>query len=113
MANCRLTERIEIEKLDLSTNENGFEEEIWQSHYKCWSAFKTITGKEYVAAKANNSENIVTFSVRHCKKIKELLDPGATKVFRIKYKGFCYDILYVSDFENRHEFVDIKAKINC
>ncbi|CEN31031.1 putative phage head-tail adaptor [[Clostridium] sordellii] len=115
MAECRLTERIKIEKLSDSkeTNENGFDEEVWKEHYKCWSGYKSVSGKEYIAAKANNSENIVTFTVRYCNKVKELLDPGASKIFRIEYKGFYYDILDVLDFENRHEFVDIKSKINC
>lgn len=115
MAECRLTERIKIEKLSNSNgqNENGFDEEVWKEHYSCWSGYKKVSGKEYIAAKANNSEQIVTFTVRYCNKIKELLQPGASKRFRIEYKGFYYDILYVLDFENRHEFVDIKAQINC
>ncbi|CEP50277.1 putative phage head-tail adaptor [[Clostridium] sordellii] len=115
MAKCRLTERIKIEKFSDSneTNENGFSEEIWSEYYKCWSCFESISGKEYISAKANNSENIVTFTVRYCNKVKELLKPGASKIFRIEYRGFYYDILDVLDYKNRHEFVDIKAKINC
>lgn len=113
MAQCRLTERIIIEKYSAYQNENGFDVENWTEYYKCWSSYKQVTGREYISAKATNSENLVTFTVRYCNKIKELLKPGASKVFRIKYKDEYFDIEDVLDFENLHKFVDIKAKINC
>lgn len=113
MAQCRLTERIIIEKYSVYQNENGFDIENWTEYYKCWSGFKQVTGREYISAKATNSENIVTFTVRYCNKIKELLKPGASKIFRVKYKDEYFDIEDVLDFENLHTFVDIKAKINC
>lgn len=116
MAECRLTERIVIEKLSDSneTNENGFNEVIWKEHHKCWSSYRRVSSKEYIAAKANNSEQIVTFTVRYCNKVKELLQPGTSKIFRIKYNGYYYDIVGDPvDFENKHTFVDIKAQINC
>lgn len=113
MAQCRLTERIIIEKYSSSQNENGFDVENWTEYYKCWSGYKQVTGREYISAKATNSENIVTFTVRYCNKVKELLKPGASKIFRVKYKDEYFDIEDVLDFENLHKFVDIKAKINC
>ena len=112
MAKCKLTERIIIEKfLGEVQTPNGFDETKWDNYYKCWSAYKDVSGKEFIAAKATNSENIVTFTVRYCNKIKALLIPGANKNFRIKYKGFYYNIEYTNDYNNSHEFVDIKATI--
>lgn len=105
-----LTEKITIEILSNETNENGFDEEAWSAYYKCWSSFKSVSGKEYVAAKATQSENVVTFTVRYCKKVAALLDPGATKNFRLVHKNSKYDIEFVSDFQNAHQWVDIKAK---
>lgn len=114
MAQCRLTERIVIEEFSETQNENGFDEVTWTKYHKCWSGYRRVSSKEYIAAKANNSEQIVTFTVRYCNKVKELLKPGASKLFRIQYKGYHYDIVGDPvDFENRHTFVDIKAQINC
>ncbi|MEG0180767.1 MAG: phage head closure protein [Peptostreptococcaceae bacterium] len=113
MAQCRLTERIVIEKFSETQNENGFDEVSWTEYHPCWSGYIRVSGKEYIAAKATNSENIVTFTVRYCNKVKELLKPGASKIFRVKYKDNYYDIDDALDFENLHTFVDIKAKINC
>lgn len=113
MARYRLTERISIEKyLGEIQNKNGFDYPKWDDkYYKCWSAYKSVDGKEYIAAKANNTENIVTFTVRYCNKTKALLVPGATKNFRINYKGYHYDIEFVSDYKNLHEWIDIKCNI--
>ncbi|BDR80691.1 hypothetical protein N072000002_09470 [Clostridium tetani] len=109
MARCRLTERIIIEQYSTMQNENGFDIEEWQEYYPCWSNYKTVSGKEYESAKATQVENIVTFTVRYCNKVKVLLEKNATKNFRIKYKDKVFNIQYVSDFENLHEWVDIKA----
>ena len=113
VSKCRLNERILIEKYSSYQNENGFDVEGWTEYYKCWSGYERVSGKEYIAAKANNSEQIVTFTVRYCNKIKDLLEPGTSKVFRVKYKDNYYDIEDTLDFKNLHTFVDIKAKINC
>lgn len=109
MSKFRLTERISIQECSVSQNENGFDIEEWKEFYKCWSNYKTINGKEYIAAKATQVENVVTFTVRYCKKIKLLLEKDATKKFRIGYKDKIFNIEHVSDFENLHDWVDIKA----
>lgn len=114
MAQCRLTERMTLQKYDVaSKDENGFPSQKWdEEYYNCWCAFRSVSGKEYFEAKANNTENIVTFTVRYCAKTKELVEPGATKIYRIFYKGFLYDIQYASDYQDEHEWIDIKCKIN-
>ncbi|AWZ48317.1 phage head closure protein [Hathewaya limosa] len=110
MAKCRLTERIIIEEyISNNQNENGFDIEKWPEYYSCWCNYKTVNGKEYEAAKATQAQNIVTFTVRYCNKIKALLEKDATKKFRIKYKDKIFNIEYVNDFQNRHEWIDIKA----
>lgn len=114
MSKISLNERIIIEKFSQVQNENGFDEVKWTEYHPCWSGYRRVSGKEYIAAKATNSEQIVTFTVRYCNKVKELLKPGSSKLFRIQYKGYYYDIVDDPvDFRNRHNFVDIKAQINC
>lgn len=111
MPKCRLTERIKIEKLSSVIDDEGFEIKKWTEYYTCWSNFRAISGKEYISAKASKSENIVTFSVRYCNKVKELIKPCSSKCFRVIYKENIYDIIsQPTDFNNLHKFVDIKAK---
>lgn len=111
MAKCKLTERIELEMLEEIQNENGFTQKNWTSIYKCWAKYRAINGSEFLSAKATNSENVVTFSVRYCKQTKKLLEANATKIFRIQFKGRAYNILYASDFEDSHEYIDIKCSV--
>lgn len=112
MSECRLTERIEIEELISTTqNSKGFDIPNWQLYYGCWSSYDEVKGSKFIAAKADKSEDIVTFTIRYCNKVKPLLLPGAKKRFRVIFNGFIYAILFAGDYENRHEWVDIKAKI--
>lgn len=93
-------------------NENGFDTPNWDdTYYSCWSKFIQVTGKEFISAKANNTENIATFSVRYCSKTKVLLIPGETKKYKIIYKGKDYDIVFCSDYKDMHKWIDIKAEI--
>lgn len=110
-----LNTKIIIEKLDnTEQNANGFSKSYWDKDYfNCWSKLKNISGKEYIAAKANNSENIVTFTVRYCNKTKDILTPGNTKNYRVNYNGFIYDIEYASDFNNSHRYIDLKCKVKA
>ena len=114
MSQYRLTERMVLQKYeDSDTDECGFPIQSWdEKYYPCWCAFRSVSGKEYFEAKANNTENIVTFTIRYCNKVKALLEPGATKEYRILYKNHVYDIQYASDYQDAHEWIDIKCKIN-
>ena len=103
---CRLTERVEIEYCTTKQDNQGFIIKNWSSYYKCWACFQTISGKEYEAAKAIQSQDIVTFTIRYCKKVKDL----PTKEYRLKFRNKFYDIQYIYDVNNQHNFVDIKCK---
>lgn len=108
-----LDNRIIIEKLfENDTDERGFPLSNWQTYYTCWSDFKAVSGKEYISAKAVSSENIVTFTIRYSEKVRLIIeDIESTKIYRIRYRNKIYDIIYISDFENKHRFVDFKCKL--
>ncbi|WP_238899458.1 phage head closure protein [Clostridium sp. YIM B02500] len=113
MSSVEMDQRIVIsEYIGESQNDNGFDTPNWDdTYYSCWSAFKQISGKEFLSAKANNSENVVTFTVRYCNKTKVLLVSGATKQYKVIYKEKDYDILFCSDYKNLHQWIDIKAEV--
>ncbi len=113
MNNIKMNTRIIISKyIGEIQNENGFDEPQWDdTYYPCWSSFKQVNGKEFISAKANNSENIVTFTVRYCNKTKVLLEVGETKKYKVIYENNDYDILFCSDYNNLHQWIDIKAEV--
>lgn len=111
MKTSDLKERIVIQKLENIVDEEGFDVECWIDYHKCWSCFRTVGWKEYFSAAAIQAQNTVTFTIRFSNKIKVMLeDIKVTKYYRILYKKREYDIKYVCDLDNRHEYVDIKAE---
>lgn len=113
MVNVRTNERIIISQyIGEEQNDNGFDSLQWDdTYYSCWCSFRQVSGKEFISAKANNSENIVTFTIRYCSKTKALLEAGETKQYKVIYKNNDYDILFCSDYNNLHKWIDIKAEI--
>lgn len=108
----QLNDRITIQKnTDNLVDEEGWSMEGWRDYHKCWSCFRTVGWKEYFSAMAVQAQNTVTFTIRYSTKIKVMLeDPIVTKNYRVVYKKKEYDIKYINDIENKHEYVDIKAE---
>lgn len=113
MSSVKMNERITISQyINEIQNDNGFDVPTWDdAYYSCWAGFKQVSGKEFISAKANNSENIVTFAVRYCNKTKVLLIPGETKKYKVIYKEKDYNIIFCTDYNNLHKFIDIKAEV--
>lgn len=107
----KLDKRITFKKIETIQNDYGTMEESLIDYYSCWAGFKTISGKEFIAAKTTNSENIVTFTVRYCNKLKQLLNPKEIKNFKIEFNECKYNILFISDWMNLHKYIDIKCEV--
>ncbi|XZJ40562.1 phage head closure protein [Clostridium perfringens] len=107
----KLDKRIIFKKIEYKQNDYGTMEETSNDYHSCWSGFKTISGKDFIAAKTINSENIVTFTVRYCNKTKNLLNPKELKNFRIEFNDCTYKILFASDWMNLHKYIDIKCEV--
>ena len=108
-----MTEKIIIQKnkhyIDKST---GINKKSWVEYFKCWAEFKTVGWRNYFSSKAAQAENTVTFIIYYSSKTKELLNANnPMKDYRILYKNRTYDIKYIEDIGNRHEFIEIKAEV--
>lgn len=107
----KLDRRITFKQVSYKQNNYGTTLQIFNNYYSCWAGFKTISGKEFIAAKTTNNENIVTFTVRYCNKLKPLLNPKELKNFKIVFNECTYNILFVSDWNNLHKYIDIKCEV--
>lgn len=107
-----MTERITIEKNNCYIDPtNGLNKDEWSYYHKCWSEFKKVGWRNYLSSKAIQAENIVTFIIYYSSKTKELLDTkDPTQDYRLVYKNRIYNIKYVEDIENKHEFIEIKGE---
>ena len=111
MTKCMLTDRITIQRLNSTiTNENDFEIENWGDYYTCWSSKRDVSGKEFMQLGGDKTLLVTSFTTRYCNLLKYIVENQDTKNFRIIHKGHIYDIQYIYDVKNEHNFIDFKCR---
>lgn len=98
-----LRHRITIQKKTVTTDDNGIETETWNDLKTVWAAFEPVSGREYYAAAALNSENNVTFRIRYQKDI--------TPDMQIVFNGLIYQILNILDTAGRRIELQLISKV--
>ena len=95
-----LNHKIQIIRIDKSaTNENGFpiiQEEVL---YTCWAKVSHKTGSAIAADSSDFSKDKTRFLVRY----KPGIDTGCI----VRYKGNDYNVIYLNDYEENHEYTEI------
>lgn len=105
----QLNKRLEIYKVTTSKDYHGFTNVTKEKYYSCWTNKKVLSASnESFKNYETISEEVVSFCVRICRKIKEL--NGDTKSFIIEFEGREYDILAIDDSYTDTDFVYIKCK---
>lgn len=100
----KLRHRITFQKLTIETDELGFQTEIWIDFKTVWAAVSNLSGREYFAAAAVQSENIVKFTFRY---ISEM-----DTTYRILFRGKTYNITAVDNFKYMDKYMEVKAQID-
>lgn len=93
--------QITIQKYNVSTNENEFEEEIWQDCITCKAKIENLHGREYFEAAVVQAENTVKFTIRFLKDIDETM--------RIKFRDKNYYINSIDNIKYGNRYMEIKA----
>ena len=96
-----LRHKIILQKLTNSTNENGFEDEVWKDYLTVWAAVSNLYGREYFEAAAVQAEKTVKFTVRFIKGINESM--------RILFEGKQYNITSIDNIKYRNRYMEIKT----
>lgn len=91
---------ITIQKIDEDT-------ELWSDLWDLHARVNKTTGSEYVEAGANRSQSTKTFELRYFNGL-EAIDYNRG-LYRIKYRGYTYNILDYDDYMETHINVKIKA----
>ena len=107
---CNLKDKIKFMLIDFSS-ENQFEDNLPLVKYECRCNFKALSGKEYLTSKATGVLNVVSFRVRYCNAIKELINMPTTK-FYIEHEKKKYNVVYILNVQNENSFVDFKAEVS-
>jgi SPP1 family predicted phage head-tail adaptor len=74
-------------------------------YYSCAAKFSRTSGTEVIKSGAKLADVSVRFLIRY----------SATKTIDttmiVKYRGVKYEIVYVNDYEDAHEYVEIFARL--
>lgn len=105
----KLNKRINVEKYDEITNDNGFDIGIWNNYKTVWASVNNLYGKEYWTAKAINCENTVEFIVRYSKDLEQI----NSKEYRICFKGRLFNITFIDNIKFENKYLKIKAVEIC
>ena len=98
-------EVIEIQKCRYTADAIGNQKPIKEIYYRCRAYVNNLSGAEYWAAAQVQAEATVVFTVRCCRKIRDMDSLG----YSVLWNGDEYDITSVVDVMNRHETVKIRA----
>lgn len=104
-----MNSRIDI-KIKTKEIINGRWEENIKSYYKCWCTPLEVYGQELYQAINNKHENVLTFKVRYCNKIKNMRKTEKDK-YLVAFEGVNYDVFYIDFKGNAKDWVYIKAKM--
>lgn len=96
-----LKHKITFQKLTSTTNENGFEVEVWGDYSTVWAGVSNLIGREYFAAAAVQAEKTVKFTIRYLQ--------GITDDMRILFEDKQYNITFIDNIKYRNKYIEIKA----
>lgn len=98
-----LRKSIQIFKKIGETDRDGYASSGYELVHACKAKFTRTSGTEVVRANADFSELKVRFLIRYTRK---KLD----RKMRVRYAGQEYEIGYINDYEDRHEYVELWCK---
>lgn len=95
-----LNKRIQIFRRAPALDKDGYEPVTEELFHQCAAKFSRTSGTELVKAQADFGEVKCRFLIRHTKK------PIHRRMF-VRYAGEDYEIVYVNDYEDRHEYTEL------
>lgn len=86
-----LNEKIMIQKSVIQTDAIGNRKSAWEDYYSCFATIGVESGNEKLEAGQTTDGAAITFSVRYCNKLVDIVSTS----FRILFRGEIYNILSV------------------
>jgi SPP1 family predicted phage head-tail adaptor len=74
-------------------------------YYSCAAKFSRTSGTEVIKSGASLADVSVRFLIRH--PVTKTID----RTMLVKYRGAKYEIVFVNDYEDAHEYDEIFAKL--
>lgn len=99
-----LNRRISIVTITKGTDASGFPADSEDEYCKSWSKVSNMSGTETFKAGGDFNKVITKFLVRYRS------DKVFTTDLKIRY-GELYDITFVNDYNNSHEFIELLGQV--
>lgn len=97
------TRKIIIGKMQVTTNENGFQENNFVGIINTWSQINGISNREFYSSNTTDAESILNFKIRYRKNINESM--------QIFYNNKFYNITGIDDYMEQHQFLTLRARV--
>ena len=97
-----LTERVTVERFTATYDELGQPIEAWAPLFTCWAAVEPLTGREFIAAQAAQSEVTARIRMR--------FRPWMTAEDRVIHNGTTYNIVSLIDVRSDHRELVLMCK---
>ncbi|GIW49202.1 MAG: head-tail adaptor protein [Caloramator sp.] len=97
-----LRHRVTLQKLEMVQDSYGQPTETWTDVATVWAAVNPISGREFFQTETINSEVTHKILIRYMQGVKPAM--------RIKFKDRIFNILYVINFEERNETLQLMCK---
>lgn len=101
----KLNQRIVIEQRRVLKDAEGNEQQEWFPYHSCWAAVNGVSNREYWQAREQHEENIVSFKVRYCNRLKAMNKTD----FRIVFRGRIYDIVMIDNMLFADSLLNLKG----
>lgn len=96
-----LSKRIEIQRFSRERDADGYYTEDWVTVHRTWAQFSRLSGTEAAERGADFARVQVRFLIRWRK--------GIHRKMAVFYRGERYEIEYLNDYGDRHEYLEILA----
>ncbi|MCZ2406971.1 MAG: phage head closure protein [Burkholderiales bacterium] len=98
----QLDQRVTVERLQGGVDELGQPIESWAPLFTCWAAVEPLTGREFIAAQAAQSEVTARIRMRY--------RPWMTAQDRVIHNGTIYGIESLVDVRSGHRELVLMCK---
>lgn len=101
-----LNERITIQKSVVQSDSIGNRKNAWEDYYSCFATIGGEGGNEKLEAGQTAEQVSITFSVRYCSQLVDIVSTG----FRILFRGEIYNILSVDHMNYKKKSLKFRCE---
>ena len=101
-----LNEKITFQKSVVQSDSIGNRKNVWEDYYSCFATIGGEGGNEKMEAGQTADGATITFSVRYCNQLVDIVSTG----FRILFRGEIYNILSVDHMNYKKKSLKFRCE---